>query len=218
MKTAIQKIALYIKQPNFILNSRCGLSANNFNQLVNHNKEIARKHILIENLSAEPNVNINSNNIEANLLKESLDIDFESFHAWTFRKRNFYLLQLKSPDDVKSIKSKCGYNLHALPVDSRMLETTFKTPLVNGTKSSREDSFPIKKEIDCNFLKSKFSSQELIRHLNEVNSLNDLDVQLRYFLITQLEELLCRGSFSGFQIFPFGSSLAGKWNKAKVFF
>ena len=210
MVKLFSKAVLVLNRSNCVFNTRKAFNSTfNYRKTVNENKQLARKLVLIENLSNQTNINYCSNDVYGTFLKEKFQINFEHFWIWSYRKRNFFLLQLNSLNDVEKLKSSCCFNLHALPVNSRMLETSID--LKNNEKTSKNiELAQNRKEIDCAKLKAKFSSEQLIEYFNDINSLSELDVKLRYFVSSQLEEILCQGVFSGFQIYPFGSSLAGK--------
>ncbi|KAH7640388.1 hypothetical protein HUG17_7855 [Dermatophagoides farinae] len=189
--------------------SRCSFSSRiNFNDLIKTNKNDSKRLILVENLATKNSISM----INGPSLSEHLNVKIDQFWSWNYRRRNFVLIRLNKIDDVAKIQSICGYNLHALPIRTRMMETNFSTTGHHHTpsKSHYELGTNFKKSLSCSELKDRFpTNEQLIAHLTEMNSLNELDVQLRYFLITQLEDIICHSVFADFNIYPFGSSLAG---------
>lgn len=185
-----------------------GLSTFNFRESVNINKNDARRSILIENILGQRESK--PQNVSTEILAEKLKVDVDCFHSWTYRRRNFLLVRLKSLEDVKTVQNTCGYNLHAMPISSRMLESSIEFSEVGDKLQNHVVFNNSKKQMLCSVMRMKYSNEQLIKYLCEQNSLNNFDIQLRYFLITQLEDILCQGIFSGFQLYPFGSSLAGK--------
>nr|XP_027200223.1 poly(A) RNA polymerase, mitochondrial-like [Dermatophagoides pteronyssinus] len=176
-----------------------------FKDIIKTNKNDSKKLILVENLSAK------NSSINGHSLRECFNVKIDNFWTWNYRRRNFALIQLNKIDDVMKIQSNCGYNLHALPIRTRMIETNF--PAIDHHESSQspyELGINVKKSLSCSDLKERFpTNEQLIIHLTEMNSLNELDELLRYFLITQLEDIICQSVFSDFNIYPFGSSLIG---------
>ncbi|OTF81149.1 hypothetical protein BLA29_004882 [Euroglyphus maynei] len=177
----------------------------NFKNLIETNKNDSKRLMLVENLSAK------NSTINGNSLRERFNVKIDNFWTWNYRRRNFALIQLNQIDDVAKIQSICGYNFHALPIRTRMIETNFSAvDHVPSSKSHYELGTNVKKSLSCSELKDRFpTNEQLIVHLTEMNSLNELDIMLRYFLITQLEEIICQSVFADFNIYPFGSSLAG---------
>lgn len=194
------------------LGTKQNLSTFQYRERVNANKESSRRVVLLENLHHHPNVNATIRNVDAAFLSEKLDASVDRFWTWSFHRRAFFLLQLNSVEETQRLQDKCGYNLHSYPVKSRMLETSFELPSKSNSLHENHYEFTsqlTKKQLSCSEMKQKFTSAQLIEHLTKSNSLTELDIQLRYFVITQLEDILCQGVFSGFSIYPFGSSLAG---------
>lgn len=188
--------------------TRCSFSSRiNFNDLIKTNKNDSKRLILVENLATKNSISM----INGPSLSEHLNVKIDQFWSWNYRRRNFVLIRLNKIDDVAKIQSICGYNLHALPIRTRMMETNFSTTGHHSpSKSHYELGTNFKKSLSCSELKDRFpTNEQLIAHLTEMNSLNELDVQLRYFLITQLEDIICHSVFADFNIYPFGSSLAG---------
>ncbi|KAI7695319.1 hypothetical protein SSS_06600 [Sarcoptes scabiei] len=195
----------------------------NFLDLINTNKTESKKLILIENIdSSSSSSRGNFSHLTKNVLSDNLKIKIDQIWNYTYRRRQFVLARLNQLNDIDQIQSRCDFHQHSLPVRSRMLETSLKIPNhiaddQSSTYNQRCFEYPNSpsmnnyqnfKHRQLNELKEKYPSNEFIGRLIEQNSLNELDIQLRYFIITQLEEILCGSVFRDFQIFPFGSSLA----------
>ncbi|KAI2809915.1 hypothetical protein RDWZM_002958 [Blomia tropicalis] len=190
---------------------------NNFRKNVISSKDEARRLLVLENIHHEPKFKSVIGNVTKEFLSKRLETKVYNAWSWSYHRRNFFLIQLKSELEVKRFIETCGFNLHSFPVRSRMVETSIN---LSESNNSEIDSQSIphyefisnfqRKMLSCEQMRKDFStSEQLVQHLVSINSLSDFDIQLRYFLITQLEDLLCKGIFSGFNIFPFGSSLAG---------
>lgn len=186
----------------------------NYRESVNENKENARRLVLLENLHHQPDIKAKIGNVDKEFLSDKLDANIDKFWTWSYHRRSFFLLQLNSVEDIAQLKEKCGFNLHSFPVKTRMIEASFDLPSEKPTTPSHERFYEFvssqaKRPLLVSELKKKYTSAQMIEYLTTSNSLTELDIQLRYFLITQIEDILCQGIFSGFHIYPFGSSLAG---------
>lgn len=197
-----------------------------YKQSVLENKHRARQHVLIENLTNQKDINAKlvKNPFSNGYLSEKLGVSVDHHWSWSYRRRNFILAHLGSAKDLDVLQNdRSKFALHSVPIKSRMIESVVdwvpscKDHAVDPAASTLTQhrcyaTAELGKQLptSAELMKQFPTSELLIDHLTESNSLSQLDREIRYFLITQIEDILCTGVFGQFQVYPFGSSLAGK--------
>lgn len=186
--------------------SKCLLSSLNFRESINKYKQIGKKIILLENLSPKNTVKY----ITKNMLMDNLKVEIDQCWTWNYRMRNFIMIQLNKLTDVNQLQMASDFNPHAFPIKTRMLETSFSLTTNDSNPSPDYQEFAVvKKPLNFQEIREQMSNYELIDHITESYTLNNFDIYLKYFIITQLEDILCQSTFKDFKIYPFGSSLNG---------
>ncbi|CAG2113147.1 unnamed protein product [Medioppia subpectinata] len=74
--------------------------------------------------------------------------------------------------------------------------------------SRRRDTY----QLNVNYLRQCFgnkSNEELMLYLVNGKHWDELDLKLRFYIVSQLEQYVCQSHFKSYQILPFGSSIAG---------
>lgn len=186
--------------------SKCSLSGLNFRESINKLKQNSKKIILLENLSQKNT----GKYITKDMLMDNLKVDIDQCWTWNYRMRNFIMIQLNKLTDVNQLQMASDFNPHAFPIKTRMLETSFSLNTDNSIISPDYQEFTmVKKPLNFPEIREQMSNDELINHITESYTLSNFDIYLKYFIITQLEDILCQSTFKDFRIFPFGSSLNG---------
>jgi len=186
----------------------------NFESVIDSEKTSAKKYLLLED---KCNVlsKLNIENVE-----KLLDFKINSLWKYRYGSHNCCLVQLNREIDVSHVTNRFGYDSNSFPVKTRMIRINsipdkLLTDINNNESNDNSTEVLIRKRDDSlkvAALKRLFNTnEELLNYLLNHNQLNELTIKLRFFIILQLEELLCNGAFNQFRILPFGSSLAGNY-------
>lgn len=191
----------------------------NFKEDVKERKHAARRYVVLENCNPRKDINnlLSKHRIDGSYLSSQLNVEVTDHWTWFFRRRNFLLLELANRNEVQRLQAQAGYQSHSFPVQTRMLRANIDLPEtalveredVNDHRHQQMLTSELRLAFDCGEIRKQVPSKQFATYLEENNCLTELDLRLRYFLLTELEDQLCGGVFDGFQIYPFGSSLAG---------
>lgn len=181
---AIQRFAAY--QDSF----------ESFDQMISREKSDVKQFILLEDVSRK------LKNTDPQVMSKVLDWPVLKVYKIKIPRDNVFLIKM---DDYNKFhkKIKPSHVSDSLPISSRMYQVRSisnikDAGLINeidkpdSIQSSREHSFETELE-----------------HISQSLTLTENGSKARFFIINQLEELLCAGIFKNFVIRPFGSSVNG---------
>lgn len=192
-----------------------------FESVINSEKLKAKKYFIIQD-----NCNVLSklNKDNVSLL---LDTGVDRIHKWVFKNNNCALVELEDDKYLMKhdVRRRLGFeSRRSLQVinnsrffalnDYPQLVTNKRTVSANNggdngaierLTSKRRDIF-----LDVDYLRTTFkTNKELIACLLNGKCISDLDLKLRFYIINQLETMICQSFFRHHRILPFGSTIAG---------
>lgn len=182
-----------------------------FESTIQEEKLSANKYILLEDKCGS------WAKLDSQIVSHLIQADVQHLHKYKFRGRHCALVQLKEDFDCDVNRFGCDSN--SFPMRHRMICINSMPKISPKSTTSKESSESVtqlintKEEgvfLNANELRRLFkSNEEMLNFLLTDRYLCRLSFMLRFFVIKQLEQLLCVGPFNQFQIMPFGSSLAG---------
>ncbi|XP_054153143.1 poly(A) RNA polymerase, mitochondrial-like [Oppia nitens] len=164
-------------------------------------------------------------------LSQLLETRVDRVHKWQFSQNNCALVELYDPDYrlnryilrnfgiTTDKKQPPKYNLKFLSLNScpkLLLPTNRHSTAANNSgqrsevirelTSRRRDAY----YLNASFMKQSFkTNDEIMKYLVSDKDFDDLDLKLRFYIISQLEQYICQSYFKSYHILPFGSSIAG---------
>jgi hypothetical protein len=190
------------------------LNVKQFESMIETEKKSAKKYLLLED-----KCNILSKlNVEN--VSKLLDIKAIDLWKWSFGSHNCALIQFNKEIDVKNISNRLGFNSNSFAINTRMISIDsvpkkwFSENNCNQSNDNSIKTLSSKRDETLKVIESKNlykTNEEFLNFLLNDKQLTELEIKLRFFVIIQLEELLCNGVFNKFVILPFGSSLAGNY-------
>jgi hypothetical protein len=190
------------------------LNVKQFESMIETEKKSAKKYLLLED-----KCNILSKlNVEN--VSKLLDIKAIDLWKWSFGSHNCALIQFNKEIDVKNISNRLGFNSNSFAINTRMISIDsvpkkwFSENDCNESNDNSIKTLNSKRDETLKVIESKNfykTNEEFLNFLLNDKQLTELEIKLRFFVIIQLEELLCNGAFNKFVILPFGSSLAGNY-------
>jgi hypothetical protein len=196
------------------LSTNSTLNVKQFESMIETEKKSAKKYLLLED-----KCNILSKlNVEN--VSKLLDIKATDLWKWSFGSHNCALIQFNKEIDVKNISNRLGLNSNSFPINTRMIsidsvpKNWFSENNCNQSNDNSIKTLSSKRDETLKVIESKNlykTNEEFLNFLLNDKQLTELEIKLRFFVIIQLEELLCNGPFNKFVILPFGSSLAGNY-------
>jgi hypothetical protein len=173
-------------------------SFSSFWDMIHKEKADSKSYLLIEDLCAS---------IEKQSLRNMsriLDSSVCQIDKYMIGKRGFTLVKL---DDYKDFlrKGKPIYPDQSFPVRSRLL--LLRSFPRNEDRSPLPVRDALKTNADISAILSERDVEEAIDKLVSSTRMSRFGSKLRFFLMNQIEEVICTGVFSEFHFLPYGSSV-----------
>ena len=223
------KLALFCRFTSSFVNFCKHLSTNSlsnhriseFESLIASEKMKAKNYLVIEDkCNVLPKLNCES----VSLL---LETQVNKVLKWTFNEKNCALIVINDQNYSlrRDIIRNCGIELKSKKTSINSLryiclntcpKLLNDSSLRNQNQRNTDSVQPLgsrKKEslyLNVNHLRESFKSNEdLLKYLLLGKNVSDLDLKMRFYILSQLERFVCHSYFKDYQILPFGSSIAG---------
>lgn len=173
-------------------------SFGSFDQMMSSEKSAMKEFILLEDISRK------LINTDPEVMSKVIDWPVEVVYRVNVPKEHVFLLKLK---DYANFIKKCkpSHLSGSLPITSRMLQVANVSHVREATVNNLSA-----RQMSVDYQSSRGQSLEAeLKHLSQSIALTECGSKIRFFIVNQLEELLCTGIFSNFTILPFGSSVNG---------
>ena len=171
-------------------------SFSSFDQMISTEKAESKHFIILEDVSRKL---VNTDPI---IVSKVLDWPVSKVYRVKVARDHFFLLKLSDYSEFCK-KNKPSHLSDSLPVKSRMIQVRNVSHVPEANEVARSES-----DVESLCVQEKTMESEL-EHLSRSMSLTEYGSKIRFFLVNQLEEMLCSGLFSNFTINPFGSSVNG---------
>jgi poly(A) RNA polymerase len=186
--------------------SNCQTTSDTFDRMLMEGKQWAKNSIL---LTADGRDNLASADEMSSQIGSKIDY-CQYFRSKDKRLCLLHLDHFRPYSALKQKLTKGSLSTLVFPLKSRVFhqtgrvesaKNTIKNSSVYSLKDSRSDELILSNMSQLKDWRSQ------IDFLAERLLMNELELKLRFFIITQLEEILCQGVFDQFEIIPFGSSV-----------
>ena len=176
-------------------------SFSSFDQMVSTEKAESKHFIILEDVSRK------LVNTDPTIVSKVLDWPVSKVYRVKVARDHFFLLKLSDYSEFCK-KNKPSHLSESLPVKSRMVQVRNVSHVPEANEVARSGSDVDSVGVQELSVEGKTMESEL-EHLSRSMSLTEYGSKIRFFLVNQLEEMLCGGLFSNFTINPFGSSVNG---------
>lgn len=163
--------------------------------MISSEKADIKDFILLEDTSRK------LRNEDPKIMSKVIDWSVKKVYRIKLPREHFFLVKLIDFNTF-SKNYKPSYLSSSLPISSRMFQIHNVSHVLEASSSEAV------KENAKIIIEDKSIESEL-EHLSHSLALTEYGSKTRFFLLNQLEELLCTGLFSNFSINPFGSSVNG---------
>jgi hypothetical protein len=173
-----------------------------FKEMIRLEKADAKNFILIEDKSNKIDL------IDKSLLENILKVPVSCLFKYQIGKSQYCLTRIEDFFQFKKHYST-SFDDMSFPIKSRM----FRLPRLPAKYIKSSSNLPIIKRSSLDSLEKQLAnvsnSQNFMQILRQHILLDKFESKVRFFLITQLEELLCQGVFEQLEVLPFGSAVNG---------
>ncbi|CAG2110173.1 unnamed protein product [Medioppia subpectinata] len=189
-----------------------------FERQMNGQKERADKYLLIED-KCQSLAKLN-----AKSLSQLLETKVNHIHKWVFNANHCALVELDDRrytlrrEITRQFQTSDQHTARHRSSPSMATQLKFITlnacPPVLSANHKAGDQREEQKEIREMTSRRRDtyqlnSNEELMLYLVNGKHWDELDLKLRFYIVSQLEQYVCQSHFKSYQILPFGSSIAG---------